>query len=233
MRVLIGMETSGQIRNRVRAAGHEAVSCDLLPSKDGSPYHHTGDVFALLRLCHANGWWPDAAVFHPECTYLTGSAAWAFGDGPYHQQVKPGTIVGQARRDKREEAVSLVRTITKLPIKTIVIENPVGHLSSAIGKPTQIVQPYEFGDDASKKTCLWIYQDGELLTKRQWLPIDPAKRCAGRIVVYNGREVERWSNQTDSGQNALSPDDDRWQVRSETFSGIADAITAKLIGGSP
>jgi hypothetical protein len=151
------------------------------------------------------------AIFHPDCTYLTGSAEWAYGDGPYHQKVKPETLVGEARRNARENAINLVRKIWHLKIRRKCIENPVGTLSSRFMKPTQIIQPYEFGDDASKKTCLWL--DG-------LLPLRPTRRIAGRIV--NG--VERWSNQTDSGQNRLSPGDDRWQKRADTYAGISAAM---------
>ena len=106
-----------------------------------------------------------------------------------------------------------------LPILVKLIENPIGAISR-IRRATQILQPYDFGDDASKATCLWILdKDGTGLPMMK-LPIDPAKRVAGRMV--NGRE--RWSNQTDSGQNRLSPGDDRWKDRSRTYPGIADAI---------
>jgi hypothetical protein len=81
-------------------------------------------------------------------------------------------------------------------------------------KPDQIVQPYWFGDDASKSTCLWLYGLPKLV---------PTNRVHGRIV--DGRE--RWSNQTDTGQNRLSPSPDRWKIRSKTFQGIADAMAAQ------
>ena len=232
--VFIGMETSGALRRRFQALGFETYSCDLLPAEDGGEEmaysddglmlgrHLVGDVFDVLDHLYANDLWPSAAVFHPDCTYLTGSAEWAYGDGPYHQKVKPGTLVGQARRDARAEAVELVYKLRALKIATKVFENPVGHLSGKIGRPTQIVQPYEFGDDASKKTCLWVYEDMELAPRGAALPLDP-KLYVQPTLRANGSY--RWANQTDTGQNRLSPGDERWKDRARTYGGIADALT--------
>lgn len=205
MRVIIGMETSGATRRRMREAGYDAWSVDVLPSVDDSPFHIIGDVFDHL----ADGW--GLGIFHPSCTYLTGSAAWAFGDGPYHQKVKPGTLVGQARREARERALCDVRRLMSAPIPRIAIENPVGAISGAIRKPCQTIQPYQFGDDASKRTCLWLKN----------LPhLTPTQYVAPRLV--DGKP--RWANQTDSGQNRLSPSADRWSQRSVTYPGIAAAM---------
>jgi hypothetical protein len=151
------------------------------------------------------------AIFHPMCTYLTVSAAWAFGDGPYHQKVKPGTLVGAARRAARDVAIDNFRKLLSLPYPK-AIENPApSFISKAIRPPDQTIQPYEFGDDASKRTGLWL----------EGLPrLNPTKRINGRIV----KGKERWSNQTDSGQNRLSPSDHRWIERSKTYPGIALAM---------
>ena len=126
--------------------------------------------------------------------------------------------------DARVAALDDVRKIMALPIRRKVIENPRGAIGSMIAKPTQVVQPYEFGDDASKATCLWMLDKDGQQDASMRLPIDPAKRVQGRIV--NG--VERWANQTDTGQNRLSPGADRWKERSRTYPGIADAIAAHL-----
>lgn len=132
MRVLVACEFSGTVRDAFRALGHDAWSCDLLPTeKPGA--HYQGDVRSVL----GDGW--DLMIAHPPCTYLTNSAAWAFGDGPYHQQVKPGTLVGAARRAARDEAVSFVRALHDAPIARVVIENPVGALSTMWRKPDQTV----------------------------------------------------------------------------------------------
>jgi hypothetical protein len=103
------METSGAVRSRLRAFGVDAWSCDLLPADDGSPFHIQGDVFDVA----GDDWaW---ALFHPTCTYLTISAEWAYGDGPYHQKVKPETLVGAARREARERALADFRRLLDLP----------------------------------------------------------------------------------------------------------------------
>jgi hypothetical protein len=157
-----------------------------------------------------HGW--DLAIFHPDCTYLTNSAAWAYTDGPYHQRVKPDTLVGANRRQARSAAIRFALKLWKAPIPRIAIENPIGCLSSSsIGRPQQIIQPHQFGEDASKATCLWL---NGLLPLRHTVTIEP------RIV--NGRP--RWANQTDSGQNRLSPSDTRAMDRASTYPGIASAM---------
>lgn len=219
MRVIIGMETSGAVRQLLRNKGIDAYSVDLLPSDDDSPYHIIDDVFSVLA---ADLNW-SLGIFHPDCTYLTNSAAWAFKDPNYdkypvvgyHQKVKESTLVGSARRAAREVALNNVRRLMKLPFP-VAIENPVGAISSAIRKPDQIIQPYEFGDDASKATCLWLQQLPRLM---------PTQYIQPRIV--NGQK--RWSNQTDSGQNKLSPSANRWKERSKTYPGIAEAMVTQWI----
>jgi hypothetical protein len=200
---------------------------------DGLPKgrHVVGDVFDTLDHMWANDLWPELAIFHPTCTYLTNSAAWAFSDPDYerypkvgyHQAVKPETLVGAARRVARVAALSHVRRLMALPIRRKIIENPRGAIGTSIRKPTQIVQPYEFGDDASKATCLWMLDKDNGEAPELKIPVDPSKRLLGRMI--GGRE--RWSNQTDSGQNCLSPGDDRWKDRSRTFPGIADALVSQ------
>lgn len=101
MRILVACEVSGRVREALRTRGHDAYSCDMQPATDGSQHHIQGDAIAAA---YGSPW--DAIVAHPPCTYLTNSAAWAFGLGPYHQQVKPGTLTGYARRRAREAAVA-------------------------------------------------------------------------------------------------------------------------------
>jgi hypothetical protein len=209
MRVIVGMETSGAVRQLLRSRGVDAWSVDLLPSEDDSPYHIQGDVFEVLYRDRDWTW----GLFHPDCTYLTNSAAWAFKDGPYHQRVKPGTLVGAERREAREQAIAQVKQLMALPFPH-AIENPIGAISTRIRRPDQIIQPYQFGDDASKATCLWLKQLPKLV---------PTCYIEPRIV--NGKS--RWANQTDSGQNRLSPSKDRWRERSRTYPGIADAIVTQ------
>lgn len=221
--VVVLCETSGRVREAFRRRGHRAVSIDLLPAQDGSPNHIQGDMFEVIARLVADGDVPDLAICHPDCTYLTNAAAWAYTDGPYHQKVKPGTLVGAERRAAREKSIETVTRIDRLPIGKIVIENPVGVLSTRFRKPDQIIQPHWFGDDASKATCLWLRNARKLV---------PTKRVRGRMVEWprgSGKMVERWANQTDSGQNRLPPSDTRWQVRSDTYPGIAEAMADQLL----
>lgn len=202
-RVLIGYSACPLTRAAFEAQGHDVWTCDLLPARDSSPKHLQGDIWQVaLNQC-----W-DFAVLHPMCTYLTCSAAWAFGDGPYHQKVKPCTLVGEARR----EALENFRKLLELPFP-VAIENPgTSFVSKAIRKPSQIIQPHQFGDDASKATGFWLSNGVPLLS--------PTCHVAPRIV--GGRP--RWANQTDSGQNRLSPGANRWLERSATYPGIAAAM---------
>lgn len=231
--VFIGMESSGQLRRRFQERGFFTVSADNLPADDGAEMdlaglggHYQGDVFECLDFLWSIGRWPDLAIFHPTCTYLTCSAEWAYKDPDftrypgvgYHQKLKPGTLFGADRRAARERSMDEFRKIRALPIRLKGVENPKGALSR-ICKPSQIIQPNHFGDDASKETHLWYFDKDGNPAPEMILPIDPAKRVPGRMV--NGRE--RWSNQTDSGQNKLPPGADRWKDRSRTYPGVADA----------
>lgn len=213
MRVLIGYSACPLTREAFAKRGHEAWTCDILPARDGSPRHLECDIWEVAR----DRW--DMGIFHPMCTYLTVSAAWAFNDPDfdrypgigYHQKVNPRTFTGGPRRTLRDEALYNFRRLLELPYPK-AIENPApSFVSKAIRPPDQTIQPYDFGDDASKRTGLWL---------DRLPPLVPTKRIAGRIV--NGRE--RWSNQTDSGQNRLSPGEDRWLERSKTYPGVADAM---------
>ena len=212
--VLIGYSACQKTREAFERTGVRAWTCDLLPPRGGDTgFHIQGDAWEAIR---ARPW--SMAVLHPMCTYLTVSAAWAYGDGPYHQKVKPGTLVGEARREARREAIENFRALLDLPFP-VVIENPgLSFVSKAIRPADQIVQPHQFGDDASKATGLWLTRG---LPK---LSIDPAARVPGRIVMHNGKRVERWANQTDSGQNKLTPGEGRWLERSKTYPGIASAL---------
>jgi hypothetical protein len=219
MRVLVGCERFGRVRQAFRELGHDAWSCDLAPDVDNSLHHLQCDVVKVLW----EDW--DLAIFHPDCTYLTSSAAWAYMDPDYerwpgvgyHQKIRPDTLVGEARREARAEAVQFITALWNAPIERIAIENPRGHLSTVWREPDQTIQPHQFGEDASKATCLWL---------KNLPPLKPTRRVKPRLV--NGRE--RWGNQTDSGQNRLSPDDGRAMARAATYPGIADAF-AQQWGG--
>ena len=197
MRVLIACEFSGVVREAFRKKGHEAYSCDLLPALDGSPYHYQIDVEKVLLA----DW--DLIIAHPPCTYLT-----VAGNRYYHD-----------RPDLYNPAAAFATMFFSYSRK-VCVENPVGRLSTLFRAPDQTIQPYEFGEDASKRTCLWL-QGLPLLVKRE------DQRVTGRYVEYpsgSNRFVERWSNQTDSGQNRLGPSVDRSSIRSITYQGIANAF---------
>ena len=217
MRALLGYSRCPHTKTALEAQGFTVVTCDLLPSDD--PDHYQGDVFDLV-----NEPW-DFGVLHPMCTYLTVSAAWAMKDPDfarypgvgYHQKVQEGTLTGAARRAAYDHAVAEFKELDALPFPK-VIENPApSMLSKAHRPPDQIVQPYQFGDDASKGTGLWITGVPNLR---------PTSFVEPRMV--NGRP--RWGNQTDSGQNKLSPRKDRWIERSKTYPGIAAALGAQMGG---
>lgn len=222
-RVLIGYSRCWRTREAFRAAGVAANTCDLLPAHADDPNpaaHLQMDVWdAILR----DHW--DYGLFHPMCTYLTVSAAWAFKDpdfakypnAGYHQKVGPDKLMGEARRAARFHAIENFESLLRLPFPC-VLENPASNFVSAkVGKPDQIIQPHQFGDDASKATGLW-FNDA---ARDAGLPLlAPTRAVAPRVI--DGRP--RWGNQTDSGQNRLTPGADRWLLRSATYPGIAAAF---------
>lgn len=213
MRVLVACEYSGRVRQAFRDLGHDAWSCDLLPSEDNSPYHIQGDIVPLLD----QGW--DLMVAHPPCTYLAVS-------GLHWNKKDP------ARAAKTEEGLEFVRLLMNAQIPRIAIENPVSCISTRIRKPDQIIQPNMFGEDASKKTCLWLKNlpllvptnpvEGKLYCCGNPLPNEDKYGCPS---CHGTKKPQRiWGNQTPSGQNKLGPSPDRWKERSRTYPGVAKAI---------
>jgi len=195
MRVLVACEYSGRVRDAFLALGHDAISCDLLPTDAPGP-HHQGDVLELINRERF-----DLMVAHPPCTYLCSS-------GLHWNTRIPG------RAEKTEEALAFVRALLSADIPRIALENPNGCIGTRIRRADQVIQPWQFGADASKATGLWLKN----------LPrLKPTDIIPPRVV--NGRE--RWGNQTDSGQNRLGPSEERWKIRSETYPGIAAAMAAQ------
>ena len=133
MRVLIACEFSGVVRDAFIRRGHNAVSCDLLPTEQPGP-HVQGDVLDML----GEGW--DLMIAHPPCTHLAVSGARWFKD----------------KRAEQMEALRFVQALMDAPIPRICIENPVSIISSRIHKPDQIIQPWQFGHGETKATCLWL-----------------------------------------------------------------------------
>lgn len=205
MRILVGCEFSGRVRDAFLAKGHDAVSCDLLPTDrkveggvlDYATGHYEGDIFDILD----EDW--DMAIFHPPCTYLCSS-------GLHWNKHRP------ERAALTEEALEFVTMLWDVNIEKVCLENPVGCINTRLSfmpKP-QYIQPYEFGEDASKKTGLWT----------RGLPLlEPTSYIEPRIV--DGKK--RWGNQTDSGQNALGPSVNRAHLRSATYHGIALAMASQ------
>lgn len=217
-RLLIGYSTCQFTREAFERHGIEVWTCDL--RADPHPQHLQCDIWEVAE----DNW--DAGIFHPTCTYLTCSAAWACMDPNYdkypsvgyHQKVKPGTPVGAERRGLQMEAINNFKRLFNLPYRK-AIENPSPSMVSGAFRPAdQTIQPYNFGEDASKGTGLWL---------DRLPPLKPTQRFKGRIVEWphgSGNMVERWSNQTNAGQNKLTPGEGRWLERSRTYKGIADAF---------
>ena len=133
MRILVACEYSGRVRDAFIARGHEALSCDLLPTDTPGP-HHQGPVEDVLH----DGW--DVMIAHPPCTHLAVSGArW------FHKKQK-----------EQAEALDFVRLLLNAPIPKIALENPISVISSKIRKPDQIIQPWMFGHGETKATCLWL-----------------------------------------------------------------------------
>lgn len=199
MRVLIACEFSGAVRNAFRALGHDAWSCDILPAEDGSLHHLQLDVRRTLDgFCNSGRQPWDLMIAHPPCQYLCSSGLqWNL------------RVLGRA--EKTEEALGFVRELLDAPIPRIALENPLGRIGTAIRKADQVIQPYQFGHDASKGTALWL----------KGLPkLRPTSYVEPRMV--NGKP--RWANQTDSGQNKLGPSPTRAADRARTYAGIAAAM---------
>ena len=182
MKVLVACEFSGVVRDAFIERGHDALSCDFLDSDRPGP-HYQGDVRDIL----GDGW--DLMIAHPPCTFLAVSGARWFKDREIEQQ----------------EALEFVALLLTAEIPKIALENPVGVISSRIRKPDQIIQPWQFGEDASKKTCLWLKN----------LP---------KLVSTDVIQKKVYANQTPSGQNKLGPSPDKAKLRSVTYTGIAKAM---------
>jgi hypothetical protein len=182
MKVLVACEYSGTVRDAFIKAGHDAISCDLLPTDVPGP-HYQGDVDDLLW----SGNW-DLMIAHPPCTHLAVS-------GARHFPAK--------RADGRQQAaLDFVFKLLNAPIPKIALENPISIISSQIAKPTQIIQPWQFGHGETKATCLWL---------KGLPPLKPTD-------IVEGREAKI---------HRMPPSAERWKLRSKTYQGIADAMAAQ------
>jgi site-specific DNA-cytosine methylase len=178
MKVLVACEFSGVVRRAFRERGHDAWSCDLLPAEDDSPHHYQANVIPILR----NEMW-DLMIAHPPCTHLAVSGARWFKD----------------KQQEQRDALTFVWRLWLADIPRICIENPVSIISTYIAKPTQIIQPWQFGHGETKATCLWL---------RNLPKLQPTNVVDGRAT-----RVHR-----------MPPGPNRWKERSRTFEGIAAAM---------
>ena len=174
MKVLVACEFSGVVRNAFLARGHDATSCDLLPSETPGP-HHQGDVLEILN----DGW--DMMIAHPPCKYLCNS-------GLHWNNKRP------ERNALTQEALEFVRKLLDAPIERIALENPVGCISTQIRRWDQVIQPWQFGHGENKRTCLWLKNlpplsptqvvDGR--ENRIWLMSESPDRWKKRSLTYYG-----------------------------------------------
>jgi len=201
MKILIACEESQTVCKAFREKGHEAYSCDILPCSGGRPeWHLHCSVFEIIN----DGW--DMMIAHPECTRLTCAA---------NKWYKPEF----AHRfpdihEQREVAVDFFMRLVNADIPKIAIENPIGIMSSRWKKPTQIIQPWQFGDPERKATCLWLKNIPILL---------PTKIVSPRIIHHA-------SGKTDGAlhyETLKLPKEERRKARSVTFQGIADAMASQ------
>lgn len=223
MRVLVGCESSGVVRDAFRRRGHDAWSNDLedQPGEgEFAQYHLVGDV--LHHIEHSGPW--DLLIVHPPCTYLCSS-------GLHWNHRVPG------REALTEDALQFVRALLESKVPYIALENPRGRIGTAIRKADQTIHPHQFGHDASKATCLWLKNLPPLKWGEQIPPKFGCMPCKTKFSMELGEggcpscggiDTEKlrkvWGNQTASGQNNLPPSATRWKERSRTYEGIAEAM---------
>ena len=200
MKVLVACEFSGIVRDSFIERGHNAISCDLLPTESPGP-HYQGDVFDIIN----DGF--DLMIAHPPCTYLCNSGVcWLYkkipsGEG-WPNPVKFTKEKNEERWEQMRQGALFFKKLLTAPIDMIAIENPIMHKYAVeiIGRrQDQIIQPWQFGHGETKATCLWLKNLPQL---------KPTK-------IVDGRE-QRLHN--------LPPSKDRWKLRSTTYSGIAAAM---------
>lgn len=217
MRVLVACEESQTITKELRRLGHEAFSCDILPCSGGHPeWHLQQDVFEVID----QGW--DMMIAHPPCTYLTvAGARWLYhpDDRELPVEERRSHPKYPNRREDQQKALDFVQRLMDAPIERIAIENPVSVISSHIRKPDQIVQPYHFGDEARKTTCLWlknlpqlehtnVVSQGESF---EWIDGRTGKKKRQPLWYYKALS------------EAKTPQERR-TLRSKTFPGMAKAM---------
>lgn len=200
MKVLIACEESQEVCKAFRELGHEAYSCDILDCSGGHPeWHIKGDVTPLLQ----EKW--DMIIAFPPCTYLTVTGNRWFNVERY------GDKAIQRAKD-REDGIDFFMLFANANCDKIAIENPVGIMSTVWKKPTQIIQPYMFGEYAEKKTCLWL---------KGLPPLEPTNivEPPKRKQFASGKSMPEWY-----AEAWKLPKEERAKLRSKTFHGVALAM---------
>ena len=205
MRVLVACEFSGRVRDEFIKLGHEAISCDILPTEIDNP-HYQGDVFDIVN----DGW--DLMIAHPPCTHLAVSGARWFKE---------------KRKDGRQQkAIEFFLQLTNVAIEKICIENPVSIMSTFYRKPNQIIQPYQFGHIEAKKTCLWlknlpVLRYGQAIQQSFEDDATPSFTEIKEPIYTtfaSGKRMATWYIE------AAKDKENRGVIRSRTFKGIAKAM---------
>lgn len=209
MRVLIACEESQRVCIAFRNKGHEAYSCDILDCSGGHPeWHIKDDVLRHL----SDGW--DMMIAHPPCTFLACSGARWLYDSRYPD-----------RKKNQKEALDFFIQLYKAPINKVCVENPVGITNTVFMRPTQIIQPYYFGDEAQKTTCLWLRNlprlrygnEVQLIFGESHAPQTKVVSKGKMYISKSGKAMPEW-------YALLRRSEDRQKIRSVTFQGIANAM---------
>lgn len=231
MNVLIACEESQAVTKAFRKLGINAFSCDILKCSGGHPeWHFNNDIFETIdnkggtlengKSVTVNQW--DLMIAHPPCTYLAVSGArWYYHPEDSHLppiERRPHPKFPNRQQDK-QDSINFFKALANANIPKIVIENPVGVMSSIVGKPNQIIQPYQFGNEATKTTCLWFFGQ-----KKAEIPmLTPTKVVSKgeKVVFASGKSQPKWYS--DALVKAKSTEERR-TLRSKTFDGIAQAM---------
>lgn len=222
MKVLIACEESQRVCSAFRALGHEAYSCDIQEPSGGHPEWHIlcdalkvvdGGNFVTMdgKYHFVVGW--DLLIAHPPCTYLCNAGAAYFAPKWGEERI-------MLRREKQHEAIKFFMRFIAADCPKIAVENPVGCMSRVYTKPTQIIQPYQFGDHAQKKTCLWL----------KGLPLLRPTKIVDRGEMYGGYSVGAHADGRDENGKWMRRGAELSKLRSRTFTGIAKAM-AEQWGG--
>jgi len=231
MNVLIACEESQAVTKAFRKLGINAFSCDILKCSGGHPeWHYNQDIFKIIdnkggllqngKSQYVAKW--DLMIAHPPCTYLAVSGArWYYhpedSNKPTSER-RPHPKFPNRQKDKLD-AIEFFKKLAEAPIDRIIIENPIGVMSTEIGKPNQIVQPYQFGDEATKTTCLWFF--GRKKDKIPQLKHTKLVSKGEKVVFSSGKSQPKWySDALVLAKNT----EERRTLRSKTFIGIAEAM---------